>query len=64
MKRFFVLWAALILFQPLMAHEKARFHVLFDTDGDPGDLRALCMMLADQEFEVIAISAVAGEQAP
>jgi len=59
-----MLWAALILFQPLPAHEKARFHVLVDTDGDPGDLRALCMMLADQEFEVIAISAVAGEQAP
>jgi pyrimidine-specific ribonucleoside hydrolase len=64
MRRLFVLWAALILFQPLPAHEQARFHVLVDTDGDAGDLRALCMMLADPEFEVIAISAVAGEQAP
>jgi pyrimidine-specific ribonucleoside hydrolase len=48
------------MIHPLMAHYKAKFHVLVDTDGGPGDMRALCMMLADPEIEVIAVTAVNG----
>ena len=49
-----------LMIHPLMAHYKAKFHVLVDTDGGPGDMRALCMMLADPEVEVIAVTAVNG----
>lgn len=59
-KRPFLFLILLLMFLPLMAHYKARFHVLVDTDGGIADMRALCMMLADPEIEVIGITAVKG----
>jgi len=35
---------------------KARFHVIIDTDCAPDDLRAISLMLASPEFEIIAIT--------
>jgi pyrimidine-specific ribonucleoside hydrolase len=60
MKRSLILLLLFLMIHPLMAHYKAKFHVLVDTDGGPGDMRALCMMLADPEIEVIAVTAVNG----
>lgn len=41
----------------LHAHSgKARFHVIIDTDCAPDDLRAISMILASPDFEVIAIT--------
>lgn len=61
MKRSFVFFLLFVMIHPLMAHYKAKFHVLVDTDGGPGDMRALCMMLAEPEIEVIAVTAVKGD---
>ena len=51
---------ALLLLQPALAHYKARYHVIVDTDGGIDDFRAICMMLASPEIEIIAISTVDG----
>jgi pyrimidine-specific ribonucleoside hydrolase len=51
---------ALLLLQPALAHFKARYHVIVDTDGGIDDFRAICMMLASPEIEIIAITAVDG----
>jgi pyrimidine-specific ribonucleoside hydrolase len=51
---------ALMLLQPAMAHYKARYHVIVDTDGGIDDFRAICMMLASPEIEIMAITAVNG----
>ena len=55
---------ALLLLQPVLPHYKALYHVIVDTDGGPGDFRAICMMLASPEIEVIAITAVDGILSP
>lgn len=39
-------------------HYKARYHVIIDTDGGMDDLRAICMLLASEQTEVIAITCV------
>jgi len=59
-KRIPVILLALLLLQPALAHYKARYHVIVDTDGGIDDLRAICMMLATPEIEIIAITAVDG----
>jgi pyrimidine-specific ribonucleoside hydrolase len=51
---------ALLLLQPAMAHYKARYHVIVDTDGGIDDFRAICMMLSSPEIEIIAITTVDG----
>jgi pyrimidine-specific ribonucleoside hydrolase len=45
-------------------HYKAAYHVLIDTDGGPGDFRAICMLLAAPEVEVIAITCTDGTLPP
>jgi len=59
-KRIFGILLALLLLQPAMAHYKARYHVIVDTDGGIDDFRAICMMLASPEIEIIAITTVDG----
>ncbi|MGW8316251.1 MAG: nucleoside hydrolase, partial [Bacteroidales bacterium] len=54
----------LLIGSSLLAHQMVRFHVIVDTDGGSGDMRALCMMLADPEIEVIAVTAVDGTLSP
>ncbi len=51
---------ALLLFQPVSSHFKARYHVIVDMDGGADDLRALCMMLASPEIEVMAVTTTNG----
>ena len=47
----------LITVSAVFAHSgKARFHVIIDTDCAPDDLRAISMILASPDFEVIAIT--------
>jgi pyrimidine-specific ribonucleoside hydrolase len=60
MKHSLIFILLLLIIHPLMAHYKAKFHVLVDTDGGAGDMRAICMMLADPQVEVIAVTAVNG----
>jgi inosine-uridine nucleoside N-ribohydrolase len=50
----------LLLLQPVLPHYKARYHVVVDTDGGPDDIRAICLMLASPEIEIITITAVDG----
>jgi len=59
-KRIPVILLALLLLQPALAHYKARYHVIVDTDGGIDDLRAICLMLATPEIEIIAITTVDG----
>jgi pyrimidine-specific ribonucleoside hydrolase len=52
-----ILSLLMIISSAVFAHSgKARFHVIIDTDGGPDDLRAICMILASPEFEVLAIT--------
>jgi pyrimidine-specific ribonucleoside hydrolase len=60
MRRILGTLIALLLLQPVLPHYKARYHVIVDTDGGPDDIRAICMMLASPEIEVIAFTAVDG----
>ncbi len=50
----------LLIMQPTFPHYKAKYHVIVDTDGGIDDFRAICMLLASEEIEVIAITAVDG----
>jgi len=50
----------LMIMHSAFSHYKARYHVIVDTDGGIDDFRAICMMLATPEIEVIAITAVDG----
>ena len=59
-KKILTILFALLLLQPALAHFKARYHVIVDTDGGIDDFRAICMMLASPEIEIIAITAVDG----
>jgi len=59
-KRILLILGALLLLQPAMAHFKARYHVIVDTDGGIDDFRAICMMLASPEIEIVAITTVDG----
>ncbi len=57
----------LLIFSSLlsMAHSgKARYHVVIDTDGGLDDLRAITLLLASREVEVIAIHCSDGVQDP
>ncbi len=64
MKSILVILFTLLLLQPVQSHYKARYHVIVDTDGGIDDFRAICMMLASPEIEIIAITAVAGILSP
>jgi pyrimidine-specific ribonucleoside hydrolase len=64
MKKILGSLALLLLLQPLQCHYKARYHVIIDTDGGVDDFRAICMMLASPEFEVLAITTVDGVLPP
>jgi len=64
MRRILAILFMLLLLQPVLPHYKARYHVIVDTDGGPGDFRAICMMLASPEIEVIAITTVDGILSP
>lgn len=60
MRRLLVSLLLLLIVQTGFAHFRARYHVIVDTDGGVDDIRALCMMLASPEIEVLAITAVEG----
>jgi len=64
MKRYLVILIALLLFQPAFSHYKARYHVVVDTDGGVDDFRAICMMMASPEIEIMAITIVDGILSP
>ena len=64
MKRILGILFVLLLVQPVLPHYKARYHVIVDTDGGIDDFRAICMMLASPEIEIIAITAVDGILSP
>lgn len=64
MKHILLTLIALLIFQPVLPHYKARYHVVVDTDGGMDDFRAICMMLASPEIEVIAITTVDGILSP
>ncbi|MDR3251531.1 MAG: nucleoside hydrolase [Tannerella sp.] len=60
---FICLLSTLCLFAA--AHSgKVRFHVIIDTDGAADDLRAICMLLADREAEVLAVTTSEGALTP
>lgn len=56
MKKIILLLTALLFLVPVEAHYKAKYHVIVDTDGGIDDFRAICMLLASPEIEVIAIT--------
>ena len=64
MRSILVFLFTLLLLQPAESHYKARYHVIVDTDGSIDDFRAICMMLASPEIEVIAITTVDGILSP
>jgi pyrimidine-specific ribonucleoside hydrolase len=64
MRSILVCLFTLLLLQPVQSHYKARYHVIVDTDGGLDDFRAICMLLASAEIEVIAITAVDGILSP
>jgi len=45
-------------------HYKAKYHVIIDTDGGIDDFRAICLLLANPEVEVLAITTTDGILAP
>ena len=65
MKRLILILGILILFiHPIDGHSKAKYHVIIDTDCGLDDLRAITIMLASTEFEVLAITTSDGVLAP
>ena len=54
----------LVIMQAAYPHYKASYHVIVDTDGGIDDFRALCMLLATPEIEVIAVTTVDGILTP
>jgi inosine-uridine nucleoside N-ribohydrolase/formylmethanofuran dehydrogenase subunit E len=66
MRKFLMLVCLLILAVFSMdAHSgKAKFHVIIDTDGGTDDMRAICLMLASRDFEVLAFSTSDGVLSP
>ena len=64
MRSILVFLFTLLLLQPVQSHYKARYHVIVDSDGGIDDFRAICMMLASPEIEIIAITAVDGILSP
>ena len=50
----------LFIMQAGFSHYTAKYHVIVDTDGGIDDFRALCMLLASPEIEVIAITTADG----
>jgi len=60
MKRTLIILGLLLILQPVLPHFRARYHVVVDTDGGIDDFRAICMMLASPQIEIIAITATDG----
>ncbi len=50
----------LYIMQAGFSHYTAKYHVIVDTDGGIDDFRALCMLMASPEIEVIAITTADG----
>lgn len=47
----------LLIINGLLAHSgKAKYHVIIDTDCAPDDLRAIALMMASPDFEILAIT--------
>jgi len=56
-RRIFFLILILLYFSPLFAlSSKVKDHIIIDTDAAADDLRAICLFLASDEIEVIAIT--------
>jgi pyrimidine-specific ribonucleoside hydrolase len=65
MRKSFLLICLLIFSLFAGAHSgKARFHVLIDTDGAADDLRAICMLLANRDVEVLSVTTSEGALTP
>lgn len=62
--RHIVLFLFVVFFQAAQAHYTARYHVIVDTDGDMADLRAIALLMASPEVEVIAITTSGGRNYP
>ena len=60
MKKILGLLLGLLIMQAGFSHYKAKYHVIVDTDGGVDDFRALCMLLASPDIEVIAITTADG----
>jgi pyrimidine-specific ribonucleoside hydrolase len=56
-RRIFLLLLILLYFSPLCAHSsRIKNHIIIDTDAAADDLRAICLLLASDKIEVIAIT--------
>ena len=65
MRKIFPTLLALFFYLFAEAHsDKARFHVIIDTDGAADDLRAICMLLSNREVETLAITTCEGALTP
>lgn len=64
MRSILVILFTLLLLQPVQSHYKARYHVIVDTDGGIDDFRAICLLLASPEIEIMAITTVDGILSP
>jgi pyrimidine-specific ribonucleoside hydrolase len=64
MKRLLGIILGLLIMQLAFSHYRARYHVIIDTDGGVDDFRAICMLLASPEIEVIAITSSDGILGP
>ncbi len=62
--RFMLLATPSLLPFPTLAHGKARHHVIIDTDCAADDQRALCLLLGNNEVEVLAITTSEGALTP
>lgn len=59
-----VIFLNIFAVQFTFSHYRAKYHVIIDTDGGIDDFRAICMILANPEIEVIAITTTDGVLAP
>ena len=60
MKKILGLLLGLFIMQAAFSHNKAKYHVIVDTDGGIDDFRAICLLLASPEIEVIAVTTTDG----
>lgn len=62
-KKILFLFIVFLFFQQAFSHEKSR-KVIIDTDAAPDDMRAICMLLARNDINVLAITTSDGALDP
>jgi pyrimidine-specific ribonucleoside hydrolase len=60
----FIAWMAILGIGLYLQADHAKYHLIIDTDCCFDDLRAILMFLADNEFEVLAITTSEGSLTP